>query len=160
MAESLAQRLGLPDEALKALPAEALRRMAVERTGYMPDLVHLNCARVAALRVALLPAGTGTGAVADRAEGGAKTAGAAGLGVSGASRAPGLSLEQLVSVLRGNRTLTALTVSGVLRTSSINVSARICISFGSNAVADGKCALPVRVRALVTTASPAPHADR
>lgn len=127
MAESLAQRLGLPDEALKALPAEALRRMAVERTGYMPDLAHLNCARVTALRVALLPAGAGTGAVADRAEGGAKTAGAAGAGVSGAGRAPGLSLEQLVSVLRGNKTLTALTVSGTQRTSSVKHRVSVCV---------------------------------
>lgn len=46
-----AARLGLPDPALAALPAEALRPLAPARTSAMPDLVHLNSPGLQHLRL-------------------------------------------------------------------------------------------------------------
>ncbi|EFJ40994.1 hypothetical protein VOLCADRAFT_119808, partial [Volvox carteri f. nagariensis] len=129
---AVATRLGLPDTRLALLPPEALRQLAVTRTGVMPDLAFLNA-----------PISPGSSCGGDRSGGRSGFAGPGGLG--GAAGLTGLRhlklnfgprgeldgggggrtaplLEMLCSVLRGNSTLTALTLRGCPATAARTIT--------------------------------------
>nr|ADI46950.1 FA1m [Volvox carteri f. nagariensis] len=129
---AVATRLGLPDTRLALLPPEALRQLAVTRTGVMPDLAFLNA-----------PISPGSSCGGDRSGGRSGFAGPGGLG--GAAGLTGLRhlklnfgprgeldgggggrtaplVEMLCSVLRGNSTLTALTLRGCPATAARTIT--------------------------------------
>ncbi|KAF5827656.1 hypothetical protein DUNSADRAFT_305 [Dunaliella salina] len=77
---------------------ETLKRMSIHKTLCVPDLRHLNCARVSHLKVLLAPqAPTPSGPEE----------------VSPVQPPIGMQLHTLLDVLRGNTTLTTLTLRGV-----------------------------------------------
>ncbi len=82
---AVAARLGLPDPALALMPPDALRALAVPRNRAMPDLAHLNAPALQHLKLAN----------ADGAAGGSWPL-----------------ADVLCGVLRGNSTLTSLTMRG------------------------------------------------
>lgn len=116
----LATLLGLPDDALRSLPLETLRRLSVERTGAVPDLRYLNSPRLTSLKVQLAPPRPSTAAVS----GGAPTAGAS----SGS-----MTLEHLVAVIRGNTTLVTLSLPGC-STEQSQAVAEACASSPTSAI--------------------------
>lgn len=97
---AIGTRLGLPDAQVAKLPASVLKSMAVDKALCMPDLVHLNAAKLTHLK---LPLVNQQQVASDGDESG-------GSGKTGQS---GFELTSLLTVLQGNTTLTALTLKGL-----------------------------------------------
>jgi len=91
------------------LSQDTLKRMSIQKTLSVPDLRHLNCARVLHLKVLLAPEPE---AVQQ------EKAGQAGQQQQQQQQQPqppgiGMQLHSLLEVLRGNTSLTTLTIKGV-----------------------------------------------
>ncbi|GAX74544.1 hypothetical protein CEUSTIGMA_g1994.t1 [Chlamydomonas eustigma] len=100
----LVEMLGLPDAALQSFPLDALRKVAVERTGNIPDLQHLNSPRLTSLKVRLSGSSSaniiaGSTAVHNDS-------------ASMSTSSSGLAVEHLLALIKGNTTLTSLSISG------------------------------------------------
>lgn len=113
--QTVCQRLGIPDPQLRSLPMDSLKRMSVEKGLAIPDLVHLNCPRLTHLKVTLLPDGaTAAGATAGgaTASGASQPPAATSGGQARDGSVAGMELQVLLGILKGNVTLTTLTLKG------------------------------------------------